>query len=60
MRFFTLCSYLITKESYNWWIKRREWGFRHQISGNTQEDFAGVQDGCEISQPKGHHFSAKG
>ena len=32
MRFFTLFSYLITKESYNWWITRREWGFRHQIS----------------------------
>ena len=27
-----LWSYLITKESYNWWITRREWGFRHQIS----------------------------
>ena len=26
------CSYLITKESYNWWITRRKWGFRHQIS----------------------------
>ena len=32
MRFFTLCSYLITKESYNWWIIRRKLGFRHQIS----------------------------
>ena len=32
MRLFTLCSYLITKESYNWWITRSEWGFRHQIS----------------------------
>ena len=27
-----LCSCLITKESYNWWITRRKWGFRHQIS----------------------------
>ena len=26
------CSYLITKEFYNWWITRRKWGFRHQIS----------------------------
>ena len=32
MRLFTLCSYLITKESYNWWITRRKCGFRHQIS----------------------------
>ena len=28
----TFCSYLITKESYNWWITRRKWGFRHQTS----------------------------
>ena len=32
MRLFTLCSYLITKESYDWWITRRKWGFKHQIS----------------------------
>ena len=25
-------SCLITKESYNWWITRRKWGIRHQIS----------------------------
>ena len=25
------CFYLITKESYNWWITRRKRGFRHQI-----------------------------
>ena len=72
MRLFTLCSYLITKESYNWWITRREWGFRHQISeaknlkyrlqifGSTQEHITSVQDGWEISQPEGHHFAAKG
>ena len=29
---FTLCSYLKTKESYDKWITRRVWGFRHQIS----------------------------
>ena len=23
---------LITKESYNWWVTRRVWGFRHKIS----------------------------
>ena len=33
---------------------------RSQISRSTQEDFAGVQDGCEISQHEGHHFAAKG
>ena len=27
-----LCSYLKTKESYDRWITRRFWGFRHQIS----------------------------
>ena len=31
MRLFTLCSYLITKESYDWQITRRKWGFKHQI-----------------------------
>ena len=29
---FTLCSYLKTKESYDRWVTRRVWGFRHQIS----------------------------
>ena len=29
---FTLCSYLKTKESYDRWVTRRIWGFRHQIS----------------------------
>ena len=28
--------------------------------GKLQENFAAVQDGCEISQHEGHHFSAKG
>ena len=72
MRLFTLCSYLITKESYDRWITRRVWGFRHQISKaknlknvsrkyrEAQENFAAVQDGCEISQHEGHHFAAKG
>ena len=31
-RLFTLCSYLKTKESYDRWITRRFWRFRHQIS----------------------------
>ena len=29
---FTLFPNLITKESYNWWVTRRLWGFRHKIS----------------------------
>ena len=32
MRLFTLCSYLLTKESYDWWITRRKWAFKQQIS----------------------------
>ena len=32
LRLFTLCSYLITNESYDRWITRRKWEFRHQIS----------------------------
>ena len=32
MRLFTLCSCLKTKESYDRWVTRRVWGFRHQIS----------------------------
>ena len=32
MRLFTLCSYLKTKESYDRWVTRRVWRFRHQIS----------------------------
>ena len=29
---FNLFPNLITKESYNWWVTRRFWGFRQQIS----------------------------
>ena len=32
MRLFTLCTYLKTKKSYDRWITRRVWGFKHQIS----------------------------
>ena len=32
MRLFTLCYYLLTKESYDCWITRREWGFKQQLS----------------------------
>ena len=28
--------------------------------GKLQENFAAVQEGCEISQHEGHHFAAKG
>ena len=31
-RLFILFPNLITKESYNWWVTRRLWEFRHQIS----------------------------
>ena len=64
---FTICSYLKTKKSYDRWVTRRFWGFRHQISkakylkmsvaniGKLQEKFyCTVQNGCEIiSQQKG-------
>ena len=32
LRLFTHFPNIITKESYNWWVTRRVWGFRHQIS----------------------------
>ena len=32
LRLFTPFPNLITKESYNWWVTRRKWGFRHQKS----------------------------
>ena len=73
MRLFTLFSYLITKESYNWWITRRKWGFRHQksevkISKNVGRKYLealrwilqACKMGCEISQAEGLHFAAKG
>ena len=40
------------------YLKQKIKKCRSQISGSTQENFAGVQDGCEISQPEGHHFAA--
>ena len=70
MVLFTLCSCLKTKESYDRWITRRVYGFRHQISkaknlkmlianiGKLQENFVAVQEGYEISQHEGHHFTA--
>ena len=32
LRLFTPFPNLITKESYNWWVTRRKWGFRHKKS----------------------------
>ena len=44
MRLFTPCSYLLTKESYDWWIIRRKWGFKQQISEekNLKESVANI------------------
>ena len=70
MGLFTLCSCLKTKESYDRWVTRRVWGFRHQISKAKKSqnvdrkyrealgNFAAVQEGYEISQHEGHHFAA--
>ena len=41
MRLFTICSYLITKESYYWWITRRKWEFKHQISEEKKSKSVG-------------------
>ena len=43
MRLFTLCSYLITKESYDWWITRIKWGFKHQISEEKKSKSVGCK-----------------
>ena len=40
------------------YLKQKIKKCRLQISGSTQENFTGVQDGCEISLPEGHHFAA--
>ena len=42
------------------YLKQNIKKYRSQISGSTQENFTGVQDGYEISQPEGHNFAAKG
>ena len=69
MGLFTLCSCLKTKESYDRWVTRRVWGFRHQISkaknlkmsvtniGKLQENtYCTVQNGCKIFVAKGQDF----
>ena len=43
MRLFTLCFYLITKESYDWWITRIKWGFKHQISEEKKSKSVGCK-----------------
>ena len=73
MRLFTLCCYLLTKESYDWWITRREWGFKQQISKEKKSKRVGrkylealtwisqaYKMGYEISQAESLHFAAKG
>ena len=66
MRLFTLFPNLITKESYNWWVTRRFWEFRHKIStakylkisqniGGKYQEASGehrstVQNGCSPIQ----------
>ena len=72
MGLFTLCPCLKTKESYDRWVTRRVWGFRHQISkaknlkmsivniGKLQEKFhCIVQNGCEIFAAKGQHIHSQ-
>ena len=70
MRLFTLCTYLKTKESYDRWVTRRVWGFRHQISkekylkmsvGKLQENTAALcKMAAKFSQQKDNIFAAKG
>ena len=69
-RLFTLCSYLKTKESYDRWVTRRVWGFRHQISkekylkmsvGKLQENTAALYKmAAKFLQQKDNIFTAKG
>ena len=61
LRLFTPFPNLITKESYNWWLTRREWKYIQkylkkrskrvgaQISRSTKDHFAGENEVCEIS-----------
>ena len=70
---FTFCYYLKSKESYDRWVTRRVWGFRHQISkaknlkmsvaniGKLQENTAALcKMAAKFSQQKGNIFAAKG
>ena len=45
---------LITKESYNWWVTRRFWGFRQQIS---KEKYLKISQnvGCKYLEASGEH-----
>ena len=69
---FTLFPNLITKESHNWWITRRFWGFRQQISktkylkipqniGGKYQEVSGehsstVQNGCSPIRVGGYQM----
>ena len=70
---FTLCSCLKTKESYDRWVTRRVWGFRHQISkakylkmlvaniGKLQENTAALcKMAAKFLQQNDNIFAAKG
>ena len=70
---FTLCSCLKTKESYDRWVTRRVWGFRHQISkaknlkmsvthiGKLQENTVALcKMAAKFSQQNDNIFAAKG
>ena len=72
MRLFTLFPNLITKESYNWWVTRRFWGFTQQISkakylkisqniGGKYQEASGerhntVQNGCSPIRVDGYQM----
>ena len=72
MRLFTLCCYLLTKESYDWWITRKEWGFKQQISKEKSKIVGRKYLGAlkwilqlttwaaKISQAESLHFARKG
>ena len=73
LRLFTPFPNLLTKESYNWWVTRRKWGFRHQKSeakypkvlvaniGKLQENTAALcKMAGKFSQQKDNIFAAKG
>ena len=65
-RLFTLCSYLKTKESYDRWVTRRVWGFRHQISKEkylkmSVANIGKLQENTEAVRARGlQNFAAKG
>ena len=69
---FTLPSYFPTKESYDWWIIRRKWRFKQQISKEKSKIVGRKYLGAlkwilqlttwaaKISQAESIHFARKG